>query len=308
MSRRAAHRPRRSFPEAERVILECELEECVHCGESLVPGGTWHVRKYVQTMNGPLFVAGKSKKCDAPGCTHSGHHYHASKVLQISLPQSTYGLDVLAFIGWQHEHEHKQLVEIQEMLNQGGIEVCERHVGRLYRQFLALLGGINERVKRRLDETEKKHGGVMWGIDALQPEGHGTLLYVLYEVLSGTPVAAAQLDHPTTDELVEWLKPYQALLYQVLATLSDGEKAIIAALETCWPDAPRQRCQEHYLANLAEPVLKVDGNLQEWMRNDLGGLPAVPAEPETLSAEEGGRQTMSSPPFRQTGKLSGMRR
>jgi hypothetical protein len=96
-----------------------------------------------------------------------------------------------------------------------------------------LLGGMNERVKSRLEETAKEHGGLIWGIDALQPEGHGTLLYVLHEVLSGTPVAGAQLDHPTADDLVAWLRPYQALPYQVLATLSDGEKAIMAALETC---------------------------------------------------------------------------
>ena len=284
------------------MIVECELEACVHCGKQLISSGTWHTRKTVQTMGGPLFVAGKSKKCDYVDCSHYGHHYHASGVLRISLPYSTYGLDVLAFIGWQHEHEHKQLVEIQEMLNQGGTEVCERNVGRLYRQFLALLGGINERVERRLDETAEKHGGVMWGIDALQPEGHGTLLYVLYEVLSGTPVTAAQLDHPTADDLVEWLKPYQGLPYQVLATLSDGEKAIIAALETCWPDAPRQRCQEHYLGNVAEPVLKVDGKLQQWMRNDLEGLPAVPSEP----VEDSGGQSTPSPPFCQTRKHSGM--
>jgi len=297
MSKRPRHRPRRSFPDAERVILECELEECVHCGESLVPGGTWHVRKYVQTMNGPLFVAGKSKKCASPDCSHSGHHYHANRVLQISLPQSTYGLDVLAFIGWQHEHKHKQFVEIQEMLNQSGIEVSERHVGRLYRQFLALLGGMNERIGRRLGETAAEHGGLIWGIDALQPEGHGTLLYVLYEVLSGTPVAGIQLDHPTADELVAWLKPYQELPYPVLATLSDGEKAIIAALEVCWPDAPRQRCQEHFLGNLAEPVVKVDERLRQWMRDDLGSLPAVPSESDTASAEDGNGPSMSTSPF-----------
>jgi hypothetical protein len=298
MKKRPRHRPQRSFPDAERVILECELEECVHCGKPLVPGGTWHVRKYVQTMKGPLFVAGKSKKCKSPDCAHSGQHYHASKVLRISLPQSTYGLDVLAFIGWQHEHEHKQFVEIEAMLNQRGIEVSERHVGRLYRQFLALLGGMNKRVKQRLDETVEEHGGVIWGIDALQPEGHGMLLYVLYEVLSGTPVAGIQLDHPSAEDLLEWLKPYQALPYKVLATLSDGEKAIIAALEICWPHAPRQRCQAHYLGNLAEPVLKVDGKLQDWMRNELGRLPTVPTECGTPPREDGGGQSVSNPPFR----------
>ena len=300
------HRPQRRYRDAKRMIVECELEECVHCGEELVPSETWHMRKTVQTMEGPLFVAGKSKQCDCADCSHYGHHYHASGVLRVSLPHSTYGLDVLAFIGWQHEHEHKQFVEVQEMLNQRGIEVCERHVGRLYRQFLALLGGMNERVKSRLEETAKEHGGLIWGIDALQPEGHGTLLYVLYEVLGGTPVAGVQLDHPTADDLVAWLRPYQALPYQVLATLSDGEKAIIAALETCWSDAPRQRCQEHYLGNLAEPVLKVDGKLQEWMRNDVGGLPAVPTEPETPPGEDGGGPSMPASPFCKTRKSSGM--
>jgi len=304
--KRPRHRPQRSFPDAERVIVECELETCVHCGGPLVPGGTWHVRKYVQTMKGPLFVAGKSKTCDAPDCSHRGHHYHASGVLRISLPQSTYGLDVLAFIGWQHEHEHQQFAEIQELLNQGGIAVSERHVGRLYRQLLALLGGMNEGVRKRLDETVAEHGGVIWGIDALQPEGHGTLLYVLYEVLSGTPVAGLQADHPTADELVTWLRPYQALPYPVLATLSDGEKTIISTLERCWPHAPRQRCQEHYLGNLAEPVLEVDGKLQQWMRNELGGLPAVPTECETPAVEERGGPSMPTPPLCLASRSSAM--
>jgi hypothetical protein len=264
------------------------------------------MRKYVQTMKGPLFVAGKSKICDGPDCTHSGHHYHVSQVWQISMPQSTYGLDVLAFIGWQHEQEHKQFAEIQGMLNQCQIEVSERHVGRLYRQFLALLGGMNERVRSRLDKAAEEHGGVIWGIDALQPEGHGTLLYVLYEVLSGTPVAGIQLDHATAEELVEWLAPYHEMPYAVLATLSDGEKAIIAALQTCWPDAPRQRCQEHYLGNLAEPVLEEDRKVQEWMRNELGGLPAVPIEAERAAVKDDSGPSTAVPPLSRTSQGSGM--
>jgi len=249
-------------------------------------------------MKGPLFVAGKSKQCNAPTCAHRGQHYHASGVLRISLPQSTYGLDVLAFIGWQHEHEHQQFVEIQRLLNEREIEVCERNVGRLYRQFLALLGGMNEGVTRILEETAKKHGGLIWGLDALQPEGHGTLLYVLYEVLSGTPVAGVQLDHPTANELRAWLKPYAELPYPVLATLSDGEDTLIAALEGCWPGAPRQRCQEHSLGNMAEPVLDVDTELRKWLRNDLRGLPAVPTASETPPAvADGEPATPAAPPF-----------
>ena len=298
MSKQPRHRPRRSFAFAKRVIVECELESCPHCGQPLAAGKTWHVRKSVQAMEGPLFVAGKSKRCDNAECSHAGEYYHASGVLRISLPYSTYGLDVLAFIGWQHEHEHKQLVEIQQALNQRGIMVNERNVGKLYRQFLALLGGINAWVENRLKAAAEAHGGLIWGLDALQPEGHGTLLYVLYEVLSGTPVAANQLDHPTADDLVAWLQPYRELPFGVLATLSDGEGAIIAAMKSCWPDARHQRCQEHFLGNLAEPVLQVDARLRQRMRDDLGGLPAVPGQSEhSMTGVSDAQQPTPNPPL-----------
>jgi hypothetical protein len=228
-----------------------------------------------------------------------GQHYYARGVLLISLPYSTYGLDVLAFIGWQHEHEHLQLVEIQRMLNARGVLINERTVGKLYRQFLALLGAMSEQTQARLAETAAEHGGLVWAIDALQPEGHETLLYVLYEVLGRTPVAAIQLKGATAEELSEWLKPYQELPYPVLATLSDGEKAIITALKQCWPQAPHQRCQAHFLNNLAEPLLALDSQLREWMRTDLGGLSAVPERTETDVAGDDSGQPEGASPFYQ---------
>ena len=272
------HRLERQFPDAERRIVECDLDTCLQCGQPLRPRKPWHMRKTIQTLNGPVFVAGKSKRCVNLDCLHSGRHYYASRVLLLSLPDSTYGLDVLAFIGWQHEQAHQQLVEIQRELNRRGVWVNERNIGKLYRQFLALLGGLTERKRQRLGAAVEQYGGLVWAIDGLEPEGHGTLLYVLYEVLSETVVGAIQLDHPTAADLVEWLQPYQALPYPVLATLSDGEEAIIAAQRTCWPQARAQRCQSHWLGNLATPVLKVDTHLREQLRAELGGLPAVPDE------------------------------
>jgi len=279
------HRPRRRFPQAERQIIECELDTCPSCGHPLRPRQPWHMRKTVQTLKGPRFIAGRSKECVNAECVCVGQHYYASRVLMMSLPRSTYGLDVLAFIGRQHEQAHRQLVEIQRELNGRGIAINERNVGKLYRQFLALLGGLTESKRRRLAAAAEQYGGLIWAVDALEPEGHGTLLYVLYEVLSQTAVGAILLDHASADELVEWLRPYQALPFLVLATLSDGEEAIIAALRTCWPAARQQRCQSHWLGNVAEPVLDVDAQLRQQMRQDLGGLPAVPARMDDFSID-----------------------
>jgi hypothetical protein len=199
-----------------------------------------------------------------------------------SLPSSTYGLDVLAFIGWQHDHEHRQLVEIQRELNEQGVEVNERHTGRLYRQFLALLSASHEPSAAEIGQVAAEYGGLIWAVDALQPEGNGRLLYVLYEVQSGKPFAAMQGERVDEDDLVAWLRPYRELPFRVVATLSDGEATIIAALKSSWPQAPHQRCQLHFLNNLADAVLAQDELLHQSLRQELGELPSVP-EQETDS-------------------------
>jgi hypothetical protein len=187
-------------------------------------------------------------------------------------------LDVLAYIGWRHEHEQRQLVEIQRELNQKGIEINERNVGKLYRQYLVLLGATSEAIRKKLDGIVEKQGGLIFGVDALQPEGNGSLLYVLYEILSGTVVSAIQLETPNEKDLTDWLKTYQS--YPVLASVSDGEERIIAALRAIWPNAPRQRCQEHFMGNLADEVLENDAELRKQMRVDLGGLPKTKDFPD----------------------------
>lgn len=295
MPKQPRHRPFRDFPNAERKIIECDFDECIHCRVLLVPGRSWHIKKTVQTLKGPIFVAGKNKSCLNPACFYFQKRYYASGVLKYSLPHSTYGIDVLAFIGWEHEQKHRQLKEIHQDLNKAGVLINERNVGKLYRQFLALLGGTHLQKQDELSQVNAEHGGVIWAIDALQPEGHGTLLYVLYEVLSGTVISGIQLTRASAQDIERWLAPFQALNYKVLATLSDGDPSMIEALQNCWPDAPHQRCQLHFLANLSEDVLPFDQQLRAALKEDLKGLPKVPEHSTTPEVTPAG--TSSNAPL-----------
>src|SRR5664279_2323787 len=127
MEKRARHRPHREYPGIQRKLVECELETCPRCSSPLKPRRPWHTQKTIQTLQGPVWMAGKSKECLNPDCANNGKHYYASPVEMGSLPHSTYGLDVLAWIGWEHEHNHRQLVEIQRELNRRGVEINERN-------------------------------------------------------------------------------------------------------------------------------------------------------------------------------------
>jgi hypothetical protein len=292
MEKQVRHRPHRAYPNAQRKLVASDLENCPQCGSALKPRRPWHTQKTIQTLQGPVFMVGKSKECVNVNCVNYGKHYYASHVGMWSLPHSTYGLDILALIGWEHEHNHRQLVEIQRELNQRGVEINERNTGKLYRQFLALLSASSQNTQAGLAATAEKYGGVIWAVDALQPEGHIRLLYVLYEVLSGHAIAALQGEQIGEEELSAWMKPYQDLPFRVLATLSDGEATIVSALKGCWPQAPHQRCQTHFLNNLSEVVLGYDDELRKNMRQDLGGLPKVPQ----FSADDAG-ETHSGTPF-----------
>jgi hypothetical protein len=276
MEKKPRHRPHREYPGAQRVILDPDIAVCPFCEQKLKTLRNWHSRKTIQTLKGPLFVAGRTKVCPKPGCRATGQRFYAGKVWRYSLPRGSYGLDVLAYIGWEHDHGHRQLVEIQRDLNEQGVEINERNVGKLYRQFLALLSGAGEDFKARLQATVQRYGGVIWAIDGLEPEGSSRILYVLYEVLSGQPFGAFQGEGLGEEELVSWLSAYQDPEVPVLATLSDGEATLIAALKACWPQAPHQRCQVHFLNNLTSDVLDYDDELRKAMRQDLGGLPKVP--------------------------------
>jgi hypothetical protein len=216
--------------------------------------------------------------------------------LKYSLPHSTYGIDVLAFIGWEHEQNNRQLKEIHQDLNKAGVLINERNVGKIYRQFLALLSGTHLQKQAQLEQANQEHGGVIWAIDALQPEAHGTLLYVLYEVLSGTVISGIQLTRASAKDIEIWLAPFQSLNYKVLATLSDGDPSLIEAFQKCWPEAPHQRCQSHFLTNLSEDVLPFDKQLRTALSEDLKGLAKVPGHSTTPEAKQAGSLT-SSPLF-----------
>jgi hypothetical protein len=187
-------------------------------------------------------------------------------------------MDVVAFVGMQRSREHKQFTEIQQLLNERGVAINDWSVGRLYRSFLALVEGAWPQRRERVAAAAAKHGGVILMADGLAPDGAGPKLYVLWEVLSGTPISGMLIDQADEPHLVDWLNGCRDLLdgLPVLALLSDKEKALVGALRTVWPEAAHQLCQMHFMQNLSAPVHRADQKLRQTLRDHLGSLPPVP--------------------------------
>ena len=281
-------RPKRSNPDAERLTFICELERCPKCGARLSSvGSTAHSDKTVQTLSGEFYVVAYSRICRTTECDEYGTHFHAGGHLQVSPPYSTYGLDVIAFVGIQHEREHKQFTEIEGMLNQRDVQINDSSVGRLYRLFLALVEGTWPKRRERLTAAAKQHGGLILMADGLSPDGAGPQLYVLWEVFSGTPISGMLIDQADERHLTDWLNECRDLLdgLPVLALLSDKEKALVSALRAVWSTAAHQLCQMHFMQNLSAPVHRADQSLRGTLRDCLTALPAAPeVEPKEAAA------------------------
>lgn len=285
-SARPAHRPTRVYPEAERRLLRPDVEQCPHCGSELRNTGTLYLHKYIQTLAGPLEVRAYGWRCSNAACAHPEARYHAqASALRLSLPFGTDGIDVLAWIGWQHDYEHRSLVEIQRQLTARGVEISERHVGRLYRDYLSLVGGLTAEIQARLAATVERDGGLIWAVDGLQPEAGAPLFYVLYEVRSQTAVAGIWLEERDREHLAAWLRHFAHAAWPVSATLSDGEGALVGALKQVWPEAPHQLCQMHFLKAWSQPLAEADRQLRSGLRAALmAGLPPLEERPEAVEA------------------------
>ena len=262
-----------------------ELEVCPYCGGPLKTQAHYRWRKTVQQLSGAIHVTSRGKQCRNPQCKHYQEVFHSAQAQMVSLPECTYGLDVIAQIGWWRDREHLNRKQIHRRLREQGVQISEREVDNLYAHYQVLLS-CTERLKRPdLAELVQKQGGMLISLDGLEPEGAAEQLWVVLEVQLGLVLVAAWLPKVNHETLKAILQPVLDLQLPLLATLSDKQSCVRKALEELLPETPHQWCQSHYLGNAARPVYERDSNLKTELRKTLRqefrkSMPAVLADPE----------------------------
>ena len=244
----------------KRQHYQPEFDHCLLCGEKLRSHRHLNWRKPIQMLTGNAFVTSRGRYCSCqPELT-----YLSAEAAHLSLPRSTYGLDVLVHIGYLRDYEQKTYAQIHADLPTH-IRISERHVSHLYREYLALLACAEQLDVDQLLAAAAKYGGLIISVDALQPEGGQPQLWVVREVLTGTLLAAGWLPRVDDGTIANFMVPVKALNLPVLATVSDKQRSLINALEEVWSGLPHQYCQAHYLSNAMSPVY--DAN--EYMKTQL---------------------------------------
>src|SRR5207248_1021684 len=120
---------------------------------------------------------------------------------------------------------------------------------------------------------------IILSIDGLQPEqGHETL-YVVRELTQKRAWFAEPLISATADEvrrLITKAKEWAEALGKTVALwLSDRQDAFVTGIAAEFPDVPHRYCANHFLRDVAKPVLDADSHAKVRMRKKVRGLRTI---------------------------------
>ena len=259
------------FSQWELDVLD---RDCAVCGRRMYVCD--HRYRRFHTLEGPVELICKLNHCPDPLC--AGHARTKSPELEIAiaLPKWAIGWDVLCWIGHRRCSRHWSIPQIQvELSDAYAIQLSADSLARYIRCYQIMLGARQQdpvALRRHYERVDE----IILSIDGLQPEkGHETL-YVVRELTQKRVWFAEPLLSATADEVRrllaqarEWA---EALGKPVALWLSDRQDAFVTGIAAEFPDVPHRYCDNHFLRDVAKPVLEADSQAKVQMRKKVRGL------------------------------------
>ncbi len=283
------------FAPLELDVLD---RDCPACGRLMYICD--HRYRRFHTLDGPVELVCKLNHCPDPRCP--GHAKTRSPELEITLalPRWAIGWDVFCWIGQRRFSRHWSITQIQaELLDAHGIKLSADcladHILR-YQVMLAARQQDPDSLRRQYESVAT----IILTIDGLQPEkGHETL-YVVRELTQKRVWFAEPLISATDAEvqrLIAKAKQWATSLGKtVVLWVSDKQDAFVTGIAAEFPGVPHRYCENHFLRDVAKPVLEADSHAKVQMRRKVRGLRKI--EQAVLKDERAstGRDRMPNDP------------
>jgi hypothetical protein len=256
------------------VVLSVEQEVCTLCQRHLhVCDHRFHP---ILSLQGPLRLVCKLAHCPDPCCPAHRHTLSPLVETQLTLPYWLIGWDVFCWLGFRRFCRHWSIPQLQaELRDTHHIRISDDASAGYLRRYRCMVAARHQD-QALLAEHYKGIASLVLTIDGLQPEkGHETL-YVVRE-LRGKRVWFAQAllsssaaeVQPLLAKAKDWA---EQLGKPVELWLSDKQDAFLKGIKAEFPDTPHRYCQNHFLRDLAKPMLEQDSHAKVQMRKKVRGL------------------------------------
>ncbi len=221
----------------------------------------------------------KLNHCPDPRCP--GHAKTKSPELEstIAPPYWAIGRDVFCWIGHRRCSRHMAVPLIRsELLDDYGIQLSDDAIEKYIRRYRVMLAA-RQRDPESLRRQYQTGAEIILCIDGLQPEkGHETL-YVVRELTRKRVWFAEPLISATEDEvrrlIIKAKQWAESLGTPVGLWMSDKQEAFVKGIAAEFADVPHRYCDNHFLRDLAQPVLEADSHAKVRMRKKVRGLRTI---------------------------------
>jgi hypothetical protein len=261
-------------------VLTVEQQVCAHCQRGLnICDHRYH---RIFTLAGPVQMVCKLARCPDRGCVGHAHTLSPLAETQLTLPWWLIGWDVFCWLGHRRLARHWSIPQLQAELRDSYRIPLSDDAIRYYLQRYQTMVAARHQDAAMLAAAYQDLDGVILTIDGLQPEkGHETL-YVVRELRGKRVWFAEALLSSTTAEvqrLVVKAKQWAEQLGKpVQLWMSDKQDAFVKAIAAEFPDVPHRYCQNHFLRDVAKPMLEADSQAKVKMRSKVRGLRAIERE------------------------------
>jgi hypothetical protein len=262
------------------VVLVHEELFCSTCGARMHVKR--HRRRRVYTLNGPVCYVAPMMHCLQSACPNHGRTLGPERELTLALPRWLIGWDVFCWLGHRRFARHWSVPQLRaELMDSYAIELSEDAIEDYLQRYQCMLAARQQDFAL-LQEEYAKTRKVVLSIDGLQPEkGHETL-YVVRElghqrVWFAQPLLSSAADEirPLIMQAKEWA---DGLGCRVQRWMSDKQDAFVKTIASVCPGVPHRYCSNHFLRDLAKPVLELDSHAKVKMRGKIRGLRGIERE------------------------------
>src|SRR5262247_2201864 len=263
-----------------RIALAVEERWCRTCGGALTTCDHRHHRVF--TLNGPLHLVCKLAHCPTHACPAHPQTISPEAETAIAMPWWVLGWDVVCWLGQRRFARHWSVGQLRAELADTyqirlSADAIETYIHR-YQQMLAARHQAPDQLAIAYADVE----AVMLAIDGLQPEkGHETL-YVVRELECKRVWFAEALLSSATAEVQQLLAQArrwaEGLGKPVRLWISDKQDAFVRGIAAEFPGVPHRYCANHFLRDVAKPVLEADSHAKVKMRHTIRGLRTIERE------------------------------
>jgi hypothetical protein len=276
--------------EFQRVLLDVERAACRRCGKPLHVCA--HRSHRIHTLKGPVELLCRLAHCSDITCPERGRTESPIAEMSYALPRWVVGWDVFCWMGHRRFARHWSVSQLQAELRDA------YRIGLSFDTILAYLGRYQTMVAARQqdpDQLTKAYSDIsqlVLSIDGLQPEKGHEALYVVRELNAKRVWFAQALLSSACDEvrqlLIRTRQIAERLGKPVKLWVSDKQDAFVKGIALEFKGVPHRYCQNHFLRDLAKPMLAQDSHLKVQMRKKVRGLRQI--EREVLKRRRSGAE------------------